>query len=171
MVIPLKPGKFYGGSLPRPRFLSGKLDEERVDPPLPILDPLLSWANEAHWSMGGLSFQRHRLQGRIEGSIKKLRVQSERSFKPKKFDSKIFESPEISESSEETIDVAPPVPVKKKRARKLMEEFERVAEEEGKGFGGEVAGEEDSVGVFSRTRGKTSGGGEVRRVSPRRMMS
>ncbi|KAG6515343.1 hypothetical protein ZIOFF_025754 [Zingiber officinale] len=77
MVVVLGSGKFYGSSLPRPRFYAH--GDERVDPPVPISDPLLVWANEAHWSMGGLSFHRHRhrLQGRIEGSVKRLRAQRE----------------------------------------------------------------------------------------------
>ncbi|PON84473.1 hypothetical protein TorRG33x02_196780 [Trema orientale] len=82
MVVPLGPGKFYGTSLPRPRIYTDvKLNDERVDPPVPVMDPLLSWANEAHWSMGGLSFKRLRLQGRIEGSVTKLRAQRERIAK------------------------------------------------------------------------------------------
>lgn len=81
-MIPLGPGKFYGSSLPRPRFYTDvKLNSERVDPPVPVLDPLLSWATEAHWSMGGLSFNRLRLQGRIEGNIERLRVQREKLTK------------------------------------------------------------------------------------------
>ncbi|URE36632.1 hypothetical protein MUK42_18244 [Musa troglodytarum] len=76
----LGPGRFYGKSLPRPRFYADvKMNDERVDPPVPVMDPLLSWANEAHWSMGGKSLKRHRLQGRIEGSIKKLRDRQERA--------------------------------------------------------------------------------------------
>ncbi|KAK9104811.1 hypothetical protein Scep_021655 [Stephania cephalantha] len=83
MVVAVAPGKFYGSSLPRPRFYDNSasdlhLNDERIDPPLPVTDPLLSWANEAHWSMGGLSFNRHRLQGKIEGSIKLLRAAEER---------------------------------------------------------------------------------------------
>ncbi|KAJ4776861.1 hypothetical protein LUZ62_061118 [Rhynchospora pubera] len=74
MVLALGPGRFYGSSLPRPRFYPDpKLNSTRVDPPESVIDPLLSWANEAHWSMGGLSFRRLRLQGKIEGSITKLR--------------------------------------------------------------------------------------------------
>lgn len=74
MVLPLAPGKFYGGSLPRPWVYGDvKFNSERVDPPSPPSAPLLSWANEAHWSMGGLSSKRKRMQGKIEGSIKKLR--------------------------------------------------------------------------------------------------
>ncbi|KAF3444124.1 hypothetical protein FNV43_RR13814 [Rhamnella rubrinervis] len=85
MVVPLGPGKFYGSSLPRPRFYTDvKLNDHRVNPPVPVLDPLLSWANEAHWSMGGLNFKRLRLQGRIEGSISKLRAERERFAKKNK---------------------------------------------------------------------------------------
>ncbi|KAI3732194.1 hypothetical protein L1987_63393 [Smallanthus sonchifolius] len=84
MVVALGPGKFYGSSLPRPRIYTDiKFNLERVDPPVPVLDPLMSWAEEAHWSMGGLSFQRHRLQGRIEGNVEKLRNQIEKSEKMK----------------------------------------------------------------------------------------
>lgn len=74
MVVALGPGRFYGSSLPRPRYYPDpKLNPIRVDPPESVVDPLLSWANEAHWTMGGLSFRRLRLQGRIEGSISKIR--------------------------------------------------------------------------------------------------
>ncbi|XP_077231991.1 uncharacterized protein LOC143865555 [Tasmannia lanceolata] len=84
MVVALGPGKFYGSSLPRPRFYTDvKLNDERVDPPLPVLHPFLSWAADAHWSMGGLSFKRHRLQGRIEGNVKRLRAQREKTTKTK----------------------------------------------------------------------------------------
>jgi hypothetical protein len=40
-------------------LLPGRSD--RVDPPAPVNDTLLSWAHEAHWSMGGLSAKRLRL--------------------------------------------------------------------------------------------------------------
>ncbi|KAK8617390.1 hypothetical protein V6N13_080306 [Hibiscus sabdariffa] len=79
MVVSLGPGKFYGSSLPRPRiYTDTKFNPERIDPPVPVLDPLLSWADEAHWSMGGLSFKRLRLQGRIEGNVKRLKAQREK---------------------------------------------------------------------------------------------
>ncbi|XVF01997.1 hypothetical protein REPUB_Repub04eG0138300 [Reevesia pubescens] len=82
MVVPLGPGKFYGSSLPRPRIhTETKFNSERIDPPVPVLDPLLSWANEAHWSMGGLSFKRLRLQGRIEGNVKRLKAQRKKLLK------------------------------------------------------------------------------------------
>ncbi|OIT02821.1 hypothetical protein A4A49_20938 [Nicotiana attenuata] len=79
MIEALEPAKFYGSSLPRPRFY--KPNEERVDPLVSVIDPLMSWAEEAHWSMGGVSFTRHRLQGRIEGNIEKLRVELEMAEK------------------------------------------------------------------------------------------
>ncbi|KAF3583940.1 hypothetical protein F2Q69_00027109 [Brassica cretica] len=76
----IRPVEFYGNSLPRPRFFDNpKFNSHRVDPPLSVLDPLLSWAREAHWSMGGLNFTRLRLQGRIEGNVDKLRAQLEKS--------------------------------------------------------------------------------------------
>ncbi|GMG98579.1 hypothetical protein Nepgr_000419 [Nepenthes gracilis] len=85
MVVSLGPGKFYGSSLPRPWIYTDvKLNDERVDPPVPVLDPLISWANEAHWSMGGLSNKRLRLQGRIEGNVDKLRKQREKILKKRK---------------------------------------------------------------------------------------
>ncbi|XP_057790483.1 uncharacterized protein LOC131007594 [Salvia miltiorrhiza] len=82
MVVALGPGKFYGNSLPRPRFYTDvKFNEERVDPSPSVTDPLMAWAEEAHWSMGGLNVKRHRLQGRIEGNVERLRVQREQIFK------------------------------------------------------------------------------------------
>ncbi|KAG6392086.1 hypothetical protein SASPL_146295 [Salvia splendens] len=60
MVVPLGSGKFYGSSLSRLRFYTDvKLNSERVDPPPSVTDPLMSWAREAHWSMGGLNVKRH----------------------------------------------------------------------------------------------------------------
>lgn len=203
MVVALGPGKFYGSSLPRPRFFSDvKLNEERVDPPAPVFEPLISWANEAHWSMGGLSFQRRRLQGRIEGSIKKLRVQQDRSRRMKKAAAKTRSSgvrpaslktldSAPSESSEEVAPVTPLPPPKKKRARKLMDEFEKVAaEEKGRRSVGndeissvspkKMGKEQAVVDVSSRSRSRRSpagnkvstGGGAtavIRRTSPRKL--
>ncbi|CAL0332904.1 unnamed protein product [Lupinus luteus] len=78
MVISLGPGKFYGNSLPRPRFYTDvKFNDHRVDPPISISDPFMSWAEEAHWSMGGFGYKRLRLQGKIEGNANKLRNQLE----------------------------------------------------------------------------------------------
>ncbi|XP_065873286.1 uncharacterized protein [Euphorbia lathyris] len=82
MVVSLGPGKFYGSSLPRPRIYTDvKFNSERVDPPASVMDPFYTWAEEAHWSMGGLSFKRLRLQGRIEGNVNKLRKQREKQAK------------------------------------------------------------------------------------------
>ncbi|CAH8388637.1 unnamed protein product [Eruca vesicaria subsp. sativa] len=79
-TIAIRPVEFYGNSLPRPRFFDNpQFNSHRVDPPLSVLDPLLSWARDAHWSMGGLNFTRLRLQGRIEGNVEKLRAQLEDS--------------------------------------------------------------------------------------------
>ncbi|KAM3393512.1 hypothetical protein ACQJBY_014306 [Aegilops geniculata] len=65
MVAELGPGRFYGGGLPRPRVFPGG---DRADPPA-----LLSWAREAQWSTGARGGRRLRLQGRIEGSLGRLR--------------------------------------------------------------------------------------------------
>ncbi|XP_057844571.2 uncharacterized protein LOC131054130 [Cryptomeria japonica] len=75
MVIQVGLAKFYGSSLPRPQIYEDvKYNSERVDPPTPPSAPLLSWAREVTWSMGGLaSKRRKRSQGKIEGSLKKLR--------------------------------------------------------------------------------------------------
>ncbi|XP_028761695.1 uncharacterized protein LOC114720232 [Neltuma alba] len=82
MVVSLGPGKFYGTSLPRPRIYDDvKFNDHRVDPPVSVADPLMSWAHEAHWSMGGISFKRLRLQGKIEGNVNKLRAEREKLFK------------------------------------------------------------------------------------------
>lgn len=118
MVVSLGPGKFYGSSLPRPRYYTdAKLNSDRVDPPTPVLEPLLSWANEAHWSMGGLSFKRLRLQGRIEGNVKKLRSnRSKIDRKKKQTDSK--ESPQRTlVKSLDDSPSPPPAPVATKRKR------------------------------------------------------
>ncbi|KAL2589896.1 hypothetical protein AAZX31_13G279500 [Glycine max] len=72
-------GKFYGTSLPRPRIYTDvKFNDRRVDPPTPVNGPLMSWAAEAHWSMGDLSFKRLRLQGKIEGNVERLCSQREK---------------------------------------------------------------------------------------------
>ncbi|KAK3446065.1 uncharacterized protein LOC104440761 [Eucalyptus grandis] len=207
MVVPLGPGKFYGSSLPRPRFHKDGAD--RVCPPVPVLDPLLSWANEAHWSMGGLSFQRLRLQGRIEGSIQKLRAERERSVRAMAKISKAKSKASDLKPSKPPVDDGgrkragsvspPPAPVaakrrryvalvddseeedeedeaerkgeesevreeKKRPARKLYEEFDRVAKESEKAKG---KGSDAASPRTPRTRAKRGGGGigdEVMRV-------
>ncbi|CAH9074833.1 unnamed protein product [Cuscuta epithymum] len=106
VVRTLGPGKFYGKSLPRPRIYEEvKLNDRRVDPPVPVFDALMSWAEEAHWSMGGLSFKRHRLQGRIEGNISKLREAAE--------EEKVHHRNKSSPSP-------PPAPLALKRKRRLI---------------------------------------------------
>lgn len=185
MVVALGPGRFYGSSLPRPRFYADvKFNDERVDPPVPVMDPFLSWAKEAHWSMGGLNFNRHRLQGRIEGSIKKLRAQQEKiqrktpglSVRPKPMISEPrvagrkplhLASPDsvssggdddegvvASEQGKSEFKVSPSPgrsgDGKRKRVRRLGEEFDRIAAEQLKGP------REDSGGVASRTRRRRS---------------
>lgn len=143
MVVALGPGKFYGSSLPRPRIYNDvKFNEQRVDPPVPVLDPLLSWANEAHWSMGGLSFKRLRLQGKIEGNVQKLKKEKEKIEK----NSNQRLTP-ISESKKQSStnggskgkkrgnreDSPPPAPISKKAQRRSIladEDDDDVAGEE-----------------------------------------
>ncbi|KAI5652634.1 hypothetical protein M9H77_29821 [Catharanthus roseus] len=126
MVVALGPGKFYGSSLPRPRIYTDvKLNEERVDPPLPVMDPLMSWAEEAHWSMGGLNFHRHRLQGRIEGNVKKLRSEREKTFKKaqKQKSAQVSLNPMKNDDDFEgnsNSPITPPAPVAVKRRRRLV---------------------------------------------------
>lgn len=178
MVVALGPGKFYGSSLPRPRFYTDvKFNDERVDPPPPVMDPLMAWAQEAHWSMGGLSFQRHRLQGRIEGNVERLRAQKEhKSPIQNKSARKLADSLRDEEESESEIDETPspppaPVAIKRRRVvglmdveeeepaakrgpvRKLGDDFERVARESGmaSNTGGDSRG-----AAAARTRSKNS---------------
>ncbi|KAG7622108.1 unnamed protein product [Arabidopsis thaliana] len=144
--IAIRPVSFYGNGLPRPRFFDNpKFNDYRVDPPLSVLDPLLSWARDAHWSMGGLNFTRLRLQGRIEGNVNKLRAQLEKST-PVKLESGRKKKRSGSESPPSA-----PIVVKRRRyldlndsddeevgsedegvvriRRKLSDDFDRVAEE------------------------------------------
>lgn len=135
MVVSLGPGKFYGSSLPRPRIYTDiKYNSDRVDPPVPVLDALMSWADEAHWSMGGLSFHRHRLQGRIEGNVEKLRNQIEKTIKlketlspknkSKKIVSKLVEkSGKKMRKTTKEVDRSPsppPAPIANKRKRRYV---------------------------------------------------
>nr|GMD85826.1 protein pxr1-like [Ipomoea batatas] len=128
MVVALGPGKFYGKSLPRPRIYTDvKFNEERVDPPVPVFDPLMSWAEEAHWSMGGLSFKRHRLQGRIEGNISKLRAEHEKQVKKLKKNSP---SKSSSPATGFYTPSPPPAPIAVKRKRRLIDEEEEEGSDE-----------------------------------------
>lgn len=147
------------------------MNPERVDPPVSVMDPFLSWANEAHWSMGGLSFKRLRLQGRIEGSVAKLRKQREKFIKTQN-----KQSPQKGSSvspppapvavkrrrflalSDEEEEEEEEVVVKKKKSykRKLMNDFDRVANDND---------DDDLIGV--RTRRKLLKGDDViKNVSP-----
>uniref|UniRef100_A0A7N0U394 Uncharacterized protein n=1 Tax=Kalanchoe fedtschenkoi TaxID=63787 RepID=A0A7N0U394_KALFE len=131
MVFHLGPGKFYGSSLPRPRIYTDvKYNTERVDPPVSVVDPLLSWAREAHWSMGGLSTERLRLQGRIEGNITKLRAENEKLARKKDRASSVkdFDEPRRSASPSP----APEAAKRKRRFLALIEEPEVEEEEEGR---------------------------------------
>ncbi|CAN1351262.1 hypothetical protein LINPERPRIM_LOCUS42481 [Linum perenne] len=157
MVVPLRPAKFYGSSLPRPRFFNS----ERVEPPVSIMDPFLSWAEEAHWSMGGLNTQRVRHQGRIEGNIENLRKFREKQTgnTPKKKRAGSISPPpaprvmkkrkfmDLFDDEEEESEK------RKWPARKLVAEFDRVAkksEEKGE------MGRSESVGVRTRRNGLDS---------------
>ncbi|KAK1405334.1 50S ribosomal protein like [Heracleum sosnowskyi] len=186
MVVSLGPGKFYGSSLPRPRFYTDvRFNEERVDPPGPVLDSLMSWAEEAHWSMGGLNVKRLRFQGRIEGNMDKIKAESERSAKnsAKKSEKKSAKKSEGGQEAGESVEMspeAPPAPfmVKRKRrflvdedesdgeesgkrgaVRKLGDDFEKVAEECGLKKVGE-----GSEGVATRSRSGRSEGLEAEKV-------
>lgn len=77
MVVALKPGRFYGSSLPRPRILPNVPDDQRCDPPRPVNDSLLRWAADVPWKMGGLAPSAKRFQGKIEGRLSKLKAMEE----------------------------------------------------------------------------------------------
>ncbi|PWA79625.1 hypothetical protein CTI12_AA203680 [Artemisia annua] len=182
MVIALGPGKFYGSSLPRPRIYTDiKYNTYRVDPPVSVLDPFMSWAEEAHWSMGGLSFNRHRLQGRIEGDIDKIRNHIETSIKkreeslsPKLKKFKKLGSKKIAKKAGKSLKnspVVPPAPIANKRKRRFVglvdEEDDDVADDVSGGRKWPVRklsdefdrvatkkGEIEGDGVAARTRGR-----------------
>ncbi|XP_057460462.1 uncharacterized protein LOC130750960 [Actinidia eriantha] len=203
MVVPLGPGKFYGSSLPRPRIYTDvKLNDFRVDPPVPVLDSLMSWANEAHWSMGGLSFKRLRLQGRIEGNVTKLRRQQEK-FQKTRDDrtaaaaavDRIRDSDRESDEDKSPMPPLAPIATKRRRflaaieeeedegeevdedmkrveraergggkrrrlARKLGDDFDRVAAEKGSPVK-EVRGGSDAVAGRTRSRRSEKESGDV----------
>ncbi|KAI3457242.1 hypothetical protein Pfo_013905 [Paulownia fortunei] len=183
MVVALGPGKFYGSSLPRPRFYTDvKLNDEKVVPPLSVMDPLITWAQEAHWSMGGLSFKRHRLQGRIEGNVEKLRAQREIIFKKSPKQQKCVKGSTASRPDKDKNNSRvsktpspppPPVAIKRRRivglvdeeeevgatkrgaVRKLGDDFERVARESGMAVKKVYnSGGESGGTVAARTRSK-----------------
>ncbi|CAN0896831.1 hypothetical protein LINGRAHAP2_LOCUS18730 [Linum grandiflorum] len=174
MVAPLGPGKFYGRSLPRPRYV--KFNSERVDPPVSVMDPFLSWANEAHWSMGGLNTERVRFQGRIEGNADRLRKFRENQTKLQTGLTPLKSASDPAEKNKKRAGSVSPPPaprVAKKRkfmdlfddgegeeeeqvvgkkwpVRKLAGEFERVAREANEDVGSEL------VGVRTRRKGMDS---------------
>ncbi|CAN1123732.1 hypothetical protein LINPERPRIM_LOCUS3386 [Linum perenne] len=147
MVVALGPGKFYGSSLPRPRFYNNvNSNSEHVDPPVSVMDPLLSWAREAHWSMGGLNTERVRFQGRIEGNVDKLRKFREKQTKLQARNTPEKQKDQVRKGDKKRADSVSPPPaprVTKKRkfvdlfdedgkkmpVRKLVGEFEKVAKE------------------------------------------
>ncbi|GFZ05665.1 hypothetical protein Acr_17g0012370 [Actinidia rufa] len=160
MVVPLGPGKFYGSSLPRPRIYTDvKLNDFRVDPPVPVLDSLMSWANEAHWAMGGLSFKRLRLQGRIEGNVTKLRRQQEKFQKTRDDRTAAAAADRIRDSDRESDDdkspspMPPPAPIATKRRRFLA----AIEEEEDEG--------EEVDKDMKRVERAERGGGKRRRLA------
>ncbi|XP_004487277.1 uncharacterized protein [Cicer arietinum] len=129
MVVSLKPAKFYGSSLPRPRIYANPDGSDRIDPPLSVSDPLMSWAQEAHWSMGGLSFKRLRLQGKIEGNVEKLRNQREKTFKAQAHTLSPSSDLPRSKTSPSHSPSPPPAPIASKR-RRLVALLEKENEEE-----------------------------------------
>ncbi|CAI0460986.1 unnamed protein product [Linum tenue] len=176
MVVALRPANFYGSSLPRPRFFDHTNDvTERFDPPVSVMDPLLSWAQEAHWSMGGLNTQRFRLQGRIEGNVDRLRKFREKQAKsqtgntPKKQQNDVLPLAAGEKNHKRAGSTSPPPAprVMKKRkfmdlfgdeskkwpVRKLVGEFERVAmETEAKKNEGKTQESVESVGVRTNSK-------------------
>ncbi|EOA17807.1 hypothetical protein CARUB_v10006205mg [Capsella rubella] len=149
--LSIRPVEFYGNGLPRPRFFDNpQFSSCRVDPPLSVLDPLLTWARDAHWSMGGLNFTRLRLQGRIEGNVNKLRAQLEKCS-PVKLESASSERKKNKKRSGSESPPPAPIVVKRRRyldlndsddegvgsedegvvriRRKLSDDFDRVAED------------------------------------------
>ncbi|KAJ8749229.1 hypothetical protein K2173_018705 [Erythroxylum novogranatense] len=134
MVVPLGPGKFYGSGLPRPRIYTDvKFNVERIDPPASVMEPFLTWAREAHWSMGGLSFERLRLQGRIEGNIDRLRKQKDKQAKlegssvspnPVKHHVQPGANGKSDKDRKRVASISPPPAPKVAKRRKFVEESE-----------------------------------------------
>ncbi|XP_074284894.1 uncharacterized protein LOC141610618 [Silene latifolia] len=189
VVKTLGPGRFYGGSLPRPFIYSDvKYSEERIDPPVSVNNPLLSWANEAHWSMGGMSFDRTRLMGKIEGNVEKLRKQKEKE-NPKietpiaKFKGKGLKGGKSIRKRE--IDSPPPAPKSRKlrlRSRVVDVENEDADEDEDEDEEAAVVeagrkrrrlvrklGDEFELVADDKVKAKVKGKGKGEEVSKRRM--
>ncbi|CAI0461017.1 unnamed protein product [Linum tenue] len=137
MVVALRPANFYGSSLPRPRFFDHTNDvTERVDPPVSVMDPLLSWAQEAHWSMGDLNTQRFRLQGRIEGNVDRLRKFREKQAKsqtgntPKKQQNDVLPLAAGEKNHKRAGSTSPPPAPRVMKKRKFMDLFGNESESE-----------------------------------------
>ncbi|CAG7898579.1 unnamed protein product [Brassica rapa] len=151
----IRPVKFYGNSLPRPRFFDNpKFNSHRVDPPLSVLDPLLSWAREAHWSMGGLNFTRLRLQGRIEGNVDKLRAQLEKST-PMKLESGNSDVKKKRSDYDSDYDSPPAAPVAVKRRRYIDLNADDDEEEIGSGDEGAARIRRKLSDDFDRVAGES----------------
>ncbi|KFK35899.1 hypothetical protein AALP_AA4G050900 [Arabis alpina] len=128
--LAIRPAEFYGNGLPRPRFFDNpQFNSHRVDPPLSVLDPLLSWARDAHWSMGGLNFTRLRLQGRIEGNVNKLRAQLEHST-PVKLESEKKKKKTTKRSGSESPPSTPIVVKRRRRYLDLIDDDEEIGSED-----------------------------------------
>ncbi|CAI0549723.1 unnamed protein product [Linum tenue] len=134
MVVALRPANFYGSSLPRPRFFDHSSHPgPRIFDDVSVMDPFLSWAHEAHWSMGGLNTQRFRLQGRIEGNIDRLRkfrekqVKSQTGNTPKKQNDAGLEAAGKKNQKRAGSTSPPPAPRVTKK-RKFMDLFEDESE-------------------------------------------
>lgn len=55
----------------------------RVEPPVSLSDPLMSWKEEAYQSLGSLNFESLRPQGRTESNIKDMQAEHEKLVKKK----------------------------------------------------------------------------------------
>ncbi|CAN1123731.1 hypothetical protein LINPERPRIM_LOCUS3386 [Linum perenne] len=132
MVVALGPGKFYGSSLPRPRFYNNvNSNSEHVDPPVSVMDPLLSWAREAHWSMGGLNTERVRFQGRIEGNVDKLRKFREKQTKLQARNTPEKQKDQVRKGDKKRADsVSPPPAPRVTKKRKFVDLFDEDGEAE-----------------------------------------
>ncbi|CAN1123730.1 hypothetical protein LINPERPRIM_LOCUS3386 [Linum perenne] len=175
MVVALGPGKFYGSSLPRPRFYNNvNSNSEHVDPPVSVMDPLLSWAREAHWSMGGLNTERVRFQGRIEGNVDKLRKFREKQTKLQARNTPEKQKDQVRKGDKKRADSVSPPPAprvtKKRKFVDLFDEDGEAEEEEQKGrkkMPKKVAVESESVG--KRTRSNSKEGSEGKKKPKKRL--
>ncbi|KAL5571172.1 hypothetical protein UlMin_020769 [Ulmus minor] len=156
MVVPLGPGKFYGTSLPRPRYYTDvKFNDERVDPPAPVLDPLLAWANEAHCKLRAerekIAKKNTKILGLSPNGSKSKRVSSP-SPPPAPIATKRRRFMALIDEEEEEV-AASPVVRRRRLVKKLGDDFDKVAQENKKSKEGSSMGLDDgSDPVASRTR-------------------